>query len=133
MTDAAAAPAVRLEAIAQIAVRAKDVERAEGFYRDVLGMQHLFSAPPGLSFFRCGSVRLMISTPEDEAFDHPASLLYYRVADVRAAYETLMAKGVRFESEPHVVHRTDTQELWMAFFRDSEDNLLAIMAEVPTS
>ncbi len=128
-----AEPAVRLSSIGQIAVRATDVARAEAFYRDVLGMEHLFSAPPGLAFFRCGAVRLMLSAPEGPDLDHPGSLLYYRVDDVPAAHEALKAKGVRFEGEPHVVHRTDDHELWMAFFRDSEDNLLALMAEVPTA
>lgn len=124
-------PEVRLDTIGQIAVRVRDVERAEAFYRDVLGMEHLFSAPPGLSFFRCGDVRLMLSVPEDERFDHPASILYYRVADVPGTWEVLRDRGVRFDNEPHVVHRTETQELWMASFRDSEENVLALMAEVP--
>lgn len=131
--SAPAAPPIRLDAIGQIAIRARDVARAEAFYRDVLGMEHLFSAPPGLAFFRCGGVRLMLSAPEGVEFDHPASILYYRVDDVPAAHEALTARGVHFEDEPHVVHRTDTYELWMASFRDSEDNVLALMAEVPAS
>ena len=131
--SSSAAPPVHLDHIAQIAIRARDVARAEAFYRDVLGMEHLFSAPPGLAFFRCGDVRLMLSAAEEEAFDHPASILYYRVPDVAAAHEALKARGVRFEDEPHVVHRTEAYELWMTFFRDSEDNVLALMAEVSTS
>lgn len=127
----ATTPGVRLEAVGQIAIRVRDVARAEAFYRDVLGMEHLFSVPPGLAFFLCGDVRLMLSTAEDEAFDHPASIVYYRVRDVPQAHRALAARGVRFEDEPHVVHRTEEYELWMTFFRDSEDNVLALMAEVP--
>ncbi len=120
---------VELSRIGQIAIRALDVERATAFYRDVLGMRFLFDAP-GLSFFDCGGVRLMLSRAE-EGFDHPSSVLYFPVDDLADAHARLLARGVRFEGEPHVVHRTDTMELWMALFRDSEGNPLVLMSEVP--
>ncbi len=119
-----------LSEIGQVSINVHDLERATDFYRDLLGMHHLFSAPPKMAFFACGGVRLMLAVPEQEEFDHPASILYYRVHDMEAAYRTLVARGVRFEGEPHAVHRTDTHELRMAFFRDSEGNLLALMSEV---
>ena len=120
-----------LAEIGQIAVTVKDVDRAVAFYRDTLGMTLLFQAPPGLAFFGCGSVRLMLSKPEKPEFDHPASIIYYRVADIGNAASELASKGVSFIHEPAVVHRTDTEELWMGFFKDSEDNTLALMSEVP--
>lgn len=119
-----------LTTIGQIAVTVKDVERATGFYRDVLGMRFLFAAP-GLSFFDCGGVRLMLSRAEDPEFDHPGSVLYFRVDDVPSAYELLKARGVAFVDEPHVVHRAADYDLWMCFFRDPAGNPLAIMAEKP--
>ncbi|MEE8447478.1 MAG: VOC family protein [Gemmatimonadota bacterium] len=119
-----------LSEIGQVSINVHDLDRATDFYREVLGMHHLFSAPPKMAFFACGGVRLMLAVPEREEFDHPASILYYRVHDMEAAYRTLAARGVRFEGEPHAVHRTDTHELWMASFRDSEGNLLALMSEV---
>lgn len=122
-----------LDRIRQIALTVRDLDRAIGFYRDTLGMRFLFRAPPGLGFFDCGGVRLMLSTPESPELDHPASLLYYGVDDIGAAHEALVARGVTFESEPHVVHRTDSMELWIGFFRDSEGNLLGIMSEVETT
>lgn len=118
-----------LDSIRQIAINVKDLDRAIAFYRDVLGMRLLFEAP-GLGFFDCGGVRLMLARPEKEEFDHPASILYYGVHDLSAARETLVERGVRFESEPHVVHRAADYDLWIGFFRDSEDNLLGIMKEV---
>lgn len=119
-----------LDSIRQIAVNVQDVERATAFYRDVLGMRFLFAAP-GLAFFDCGGVRLMLTRAERADLDHPASLLYYGVDDIAAARDTLVARGAVFEEEPRVVHRTDTYDLWIGALRDSENNLVAIMREVP--
>lgn len=119
-----------LSQIGQISMRAKDVARAVQFYRDTLGLRFLFEAPPQLAFFDCGGVRLMLSRPEDGAFDHPGSVLYYKVSDIQAARDALVARGVAFESEPHLIARMPDHDLWMGFFRDSEDNMLAVMSEV---
>jgi methylmalonyl-CoA/ethylmalonyl-CoA epimerase len=116
--------------IGQIAINVQDVERATSFYRDVLGLQHLFSAPPGLSFFRCGEVRLMLARPEGVGPTAPSSLLYYAVDDVATAHDALSAAGAEVVSAPHVVHRTPEIELWMALFRDGEGNMFAVMSEV---
>jgi methylmalonyl-CoA/ethylmalonyl-CoA epimerase len=117
-----------LSEIGQIAINVQDVERAAAFYRDVLGMRFLF-AFPGLAFFDCGGVRLMLSRAEDPKLDHKASILYYRVPDIEASHEGLAARGVRFEQGPHLVARMPDHELWLADFYDSEDNLLALMTE----
>ncbi len=117
-----------LSQIGQIAINVQDVERATAFYRDTLGMRFLF-AFPGLAFFDCGGVRLMLSRAEDPKLDHPASILYYRVADIEATHQALAARGVRFERGPHLVARMPDHELWLADFYDSEENLLALMAE----
>jgi len=117
-----------LSQVGQIAINVQDVERATAFYRDTLGMRFLF-AFPGLAFFDCGGVRLMLSRAEDPKLDHPASILYYRVADIEATHQALAARGVRFESGPHLVARMPDHELWLAEFNDSEENILALMAE----
>jgi methylmalonyl-CoA/ethylmalonyl-CoA epimerase len=119
-----------LSQIGQIAVTVKDLDRAIGFYRDVLGMKFLFRAPPALAFFAAGDVRLMLNVPENEEFDRPASIIYYKVRDVHEAHRILAERGVAFVGAPHVVHKTDAYELWMADFRDSEENLLVLMCEV---
>lgn len=118
-----------LNQIGQIAVNVKDVSRAVAFYRDVLGMKFLFEAP-GLGFFDCGGVRLMLGRAETDEFDHPTSILYYRVDDIESACAALRAKGVEIEQGPSVVHKTETQELRIAFFHDTEGNPLALMSEV---
>jgi methylmalonyl-CoA/ethylmalonyl-CoA epimerase len=120
-----------LAQIGQIAVNVQDVARATAFYRDTLGMRFLFAAGPALSFFDCGGLRLMLARAERADLDHKASILYYRVADIDAAHAALAARGVRFEQAPHLVARMPDHELWLADFYDSEDNLLALMAEKP--
>ncbi len=124
---------VRLEGVGQIAVNVRDLDRAVAFYRDTLGMPFLFRIP-GAAFFSCGATRLMLGTAEKPELDHPASILYYRVADIRAAFDALVAAGVRVEAEggePRLLAPMPDHDLWMAFLRDSEDNLFALMSEVP--
>jgi predicted enzyme related to lactoylglutathione lyase len=121
--------ATAISRIGQIAINAHDVDRATAFYRDVLGLPHLFRAGQ-LSFFDCGGVRLMIDKPEKPEFDHPGSILYFQVADIQGAHQRLKAGGARFEDEPHLIARMPNHDLWMTFFRDSEGNLLALMSEV---
>ncbi len=120
-----------LSRIGQIAVPVHDLDRAIAFYRDTLGMRFLFRAPPALAFFDCNGVRLLLDVPEDPAFDHPASVIYYSVPDIRAAHEALLTRGVPFMREPHLIANLGSVEVWMAFFRDPDDNVLALMSEVP--
>jgi len=115
--------------LGQVAIRVHDVERATKFYRDVLGLPHLFSAGK-LAFFNCGGVRLMLDTPEKPEFDHPSSVLYFTVPDINAAHRRMRDASVRFEDEPHLIAKMPDHDLWMTFFRDSEENLLALMSEV---
>ena len=120
-----------LAQIGQIAVPVADVERAIAFYRDVLGMRFLFKAPPGLGFFDCAGVRLMLDEPA-KAQAGRASVIYYKVPDLHAAFEALTARGAKFEAKPHLIARLPDHELWMAFLRDPDKNLLALMSEVPS-
>jgi methylmalonyl-CoA/ethylmalonyl-CoA epimerase len=122
-------PRLELTQIGQIAINVHDLQRAVGFYRDILGMQFLFQAPGGLAFFDVGGVRLMLGVAEKEEFNHPTSILYYKVDDINAAYETLKGRNVTFIDEPHLIAKLPDQELWMTFFRDSEENVLALMEE----
>jgi predicted enzyme related to lactoylglutathione lyase len=120
----------RLSAIRQISVNARDLPRATAFYRDCLGMRHLFDAPPQMSFFDCGGIRLLIGVPEKKEFDHPTSILYFNVDDIRAAHADLKGKGVVFRDEPHRAATLADREIWINFFDDSEGNVLALTSEV---
>lgn len=119
-----------LSQIGQIAINVKDSARATAFYRDKLGMKLLFAAGP-MSFFDCSGVRIMLSPPSDARFDHPSSLIYFKVPDIQAQYAAMKASGVQFEDEPHVVAPMPTYDLWMTHFNDTEGNLLVLMCEVP--
>lgn len=125
-----AATEIGISRLGQIAINAHDVERAAAFYQDVLGLKLLFKAGPGLAFFDCGGVRLMLTRPEKPEFDHPGSVLYFAVPDIQAAHAGMKGKGVQFEDEPHLIAKLPDHDLWMTFFRDSEGNLLALMSEV---
>jgi catechol 2,3-dioxygenase-like lactoylglutathione lyase family enzyme len=125
-----AALSIGISRLGQIAINVHDLDRATAFYRDTLGLPLLFTAG-GLAFFDCGGVRLMLSRPEKPEFDHPSSILYFAVPDIAAAHRQMLASGVRFEDKPHVIARMPAYDLWMTFFRDSEENFLALMSEVP--
>ena len=131
-TMSAEKSSLSLSRIGQIAIVVKDVERATAFYRDTLGMRFLF-AFPGLAFFDCDGVRIMLSRAEKKEFDHPSSILYFRVTDIQAAYQTLRDRNVSFDDEPHVIARMPDHDLWMCFFRDLDENVLGLMAEVSKS
>lgn len=128
--SASVAESVAPKAIGQIAVNVYDVPRAIAFYRDVLGLPMLFEVPPNMAFFRCGTVRLMLSIADSPQYDHPGSILYYKVDDIRATYQAMMAKGVAFSAEPHMIAKLPDHELWLADFKDTEGNSAALMAEV---
>jgi methylmalonyl-CoA/ethylmalonyl-CoA epimerase len=125
-----ASPSLSITRLGQIAINVHDVGRATAFYRDKLGLPFLF-ADGELAFFDCNGVRLMLSPPEKKECDHPSSVLYFAVPDIKAAHSQLLAASVHFEDEPHLLARMPDHDLWMTFFRDSEQNLLALMSEVP--
>ena len=118
-----------LSTIGQVAINARDITRATAFYRDTLGLRFLFSAGT-MSFFDCDGVRLMLGVASAPEYDHPSSILYFKVADITVTYATLSDRGVPFKGTPHLVARMPDHELWMAFFDDTEGNTLALMSEV---
>ena len=118
--------------LGQVAINVHDLDRATTFYRDVLGLPLLFTAG-GMAFFDCAGVRLMLARAEKPELDHPSSILYFAVPDITAAHRRLRDMGVRFEADPRLVAPMPTHDLWMGFFVDSEDNIMALMSEVPRS
>lgn len=118
-----------IQSIGQISINAKDIDRAVAFYTDALQLTPLFRAGH-LAFFDCAGVRLMVSVPTSSEFDHPGSILYFTVDDIHGSHLELAERGVLFVREPHLVAVMPDHELWMAFFRDTEGNTMALMAEV---
>lgn len=123
--------ALQLGQIGQIGITVTDLDRSVAFYRDALGLKFLFRAP-SLAFFDCAGIRLMLGLPEanGESF-HP--ILYFRVADIQKAAEELTRRGIVFETKPALVARMETQDLWLAAFRDPDRNVIELMSEVPRS
>jgi methylmalonyl-CoA/ethylmalonyl-CoA epimerase len=129
MTTSAASSGIAITQIGQIAINVHDTSRALEFYRDTLGLKLLFTAGR-LAFFDCGGVRLMLAPPERPEFDHAASILYFKVADIQSTHARLVQRNVKTEGEPHVVAKMPDHDLWLAEFRDSEGNIMALMAEM---
>ncbi len=119
---------LRLGALGQISRQVSDVPRAVEWYGTVLGLPHLYTFGD-LAFFDCGGVRLFLSKGDGSGGE--PSILYFRVPDINAAYDTLTARGVMFEGAPHMIFRHDSgTEEWMAFFPDPDGHLVAIMSQV---
>jgi catechol 2,3-dioxygenase-like lactoylglutathione lyase family enzyme len=113
--------------LAQISRTVRDIKESETWYGKTLGLPHLYTFG-SLAFFDCGGTRLYLHAQQKPA---PESILYLRVDDIRAAYDTLRARGVEFADAPHMIHRhADGTEEWMAHFNDPEGRPLAIMAQV---
>ena len=123
-----------LSAIGQIAFVVRDIEASTAFYKDKLGIPFLFSAPPKLAFFDLAGIRLMLAEPKNETENHKIgtnSVIYFKVDDIQSVFETIKGRGVEVAEEAHLVATMGTIELWMAFFRDIDQNLIGVMSEVP--
>ena len=126
----AATQNIGITSLGQISINVHDLERATAFYRDILALPLLF-AVPNLAFFDCGGVRLMLGRAETPELDHPSSILYFRVTEIKAAHQRLLEMGVQFLNAPRVIAPMPAYDLWMAAFRDSEGNTMQLMSEVP--
>lgn len=123
-----------IERIGQLAINVTNLKETIAFYRDVLQLPLLAEIdPPGLAFFQCGEVRLMLSVPTSPELRHPSSIIYFQVADLDASFAHLQAAGAKIEREPRLMGVLGSRETWMAFFRDPSENLLALMSERDTT
>jgi methylmalonyl-CoA/ethylmalonyl-CoA epimerase len=129
----AKAGGVKLSKIKQIAIPVHDVDAAKTFYRDALGLRHLFDAPPALSFFDCGGVQLMLAGPAAQGKDgdqqHP--VLFYDVSDIKKTHAKIKSSGAQSVEDPHVIARMNGREIWIASVSDGQGNLVSFMSDVP--
>lgn len=116
--------------IGQIAITVGDVAKATAFYRDVLGLEFLFSAGPNLAFLAAGSVRIMLSTPQGAGEVGKNSILFFKVNDIAAAHAAIVARGAKSENEPHLLVKMPDHDLWLSAVRDPEGNIIELMSEV---
>jgi DNA-binding CsgD family transcriptional regulator/catechol 2,3-dioxygenase-like lactoylglutathione lyase family enzyme len=129
LKEASMQSSIVLGALGQIARTVRDIKQSEAWYRDVLGLPHLYTFG-NLAFFDCSGTRLMLS--QEPAAASAESILYWRVADIAGAHAALKARGVEFVNAPHMIHKhADGAEEWLAAFRDIEGRPLALISKVP--
>ena len=117
--------------VSQIMIPVENFERGVEFYRDILGLPLMFTAPPNMAFFKCGSVRLLVGVNRGQDPASRGSAVYFQVDDLQGVYDSLESKGVRFRAPPHVIHRSGGMELLLADFQDPDGNQLALMGQQP--
>ena len=127
--------AVSLSRIKQIAIPVHSLDEAKAFYRDTLGLRHLFDAPPALSFFDCGGVQLMLAGPPAQGKDgdrqHP--VLFYDVSDIKKTHARIKSSGAKSLEEPHVITRMNGREIWISSVSDGQGNVVSLMSDVPAA
>ncbi len=119
----------KLSEIRQIAITVSDVGVALPFYRDVLGLTFLFSPSPTLAFLAAGGVRLMLTTPHGSGAVGQNSILYFKVTDIEAAHAAIVGRGAKNERGPQLLAKMPDHDLWGAFLRDPDGNLIGLMEE----
>lgn len=125
--------AVSLSRIKQIALPVNSIDEAKIFYRDTLGLRHLFDAPPGLSFFDCGGVQLMLAAPAAQGKDGPEqhAVLFYDVRDIKETHARIKSAGAKSLAEPRIIARMNGREIWVGELSDGQGNVVGLMSEVP--
>lgn len=118
-----------VSSIGQVAITVSDVDKAIGFYRDILGLQFLFSAGPQLAFLQAGEVRIMLSTPQGAGQVGANSTLYFRVPDIEKVHSAIIKRGAVNERAPQLAAKMPDHELWLSFVRDPDGNLVGLMEE----
>jgi methylmalonyl-CoA/ethylmalonyl-CoA epimerase len=124
---------VSLSKIKQIALPVREIETAKRFYRDTLGMRHLFDAPPALSFFDCGGVQLMLAGPEGQGKDGEKQhgVLFYDVSDIKSTHAKIESSGARTLEPPRVIARMNGREIWVSSVSDGQGNVVGLMSDIP--
>jgi methylmalonyl-CoA/ethylmalonyl-CoA epimerase len=119
---------ISLGPIGQIAFPVSDIDRAETFYGDALGLRKLYRFED-LTFYDCAGVRLLLEKVEGDV--KPQGVIYFRCADIALTVRELSDRGVAFDGKPHLIAKMDDHDLWMAFFKDPDGHTLALMQEAP--
>lgn len=124
---------VSLSRIKQIAIPVHSIDQAKAFYRDTLGMRHLFDAPPALSFFDCGGVQLMLAGPgaQGKDGDEQHAVLFYDVSDIKTTHARIKSSGAKSLAEPRIIARMNGREIWVSELSDGQGNVVGLMSDLP--
>jgi len=119
----------RISKIGQLAITVSDVQKALEFYRDILGLEFLFSPSENLAFLKCGETRLMLSTPQGAGEIGKNSIPYFSAENVEQVYEQAVRSGATMERAPQLAAKMPDHELWIGFLKDPDENLIGLMEE----
>lgn len=119
-----------LTGVVQIAIPAKDIERATAFYRDTFGLTMLMNGP-NMAFLDCGGIRVYLDANAESAGAGANPFVYFRVANIDRSHLSFKDSGVTIHQPPHIIASLPGHDVWLMWVRDSESNLLGIMEERP--
>jgi len=115
--------------LGQLAVTVENVKESLHFYKDVLGLDFLFSPSENLAFLQCGPTRIMLSTPQGAGEVGKNSIPYFKVSGIETFYNNAITQGAVKEREPQLAAQMPDHELWIGFLKDPDGNLVGIMEE----
>ena len=121
---------IKLNQLGQVSLTVDDIDVAEKFYSESLGLRKLYRFGD-LVFFDCAGVRLYIQKSTEQPFAPASSVLYFRTPDIALAARALAEKGVPSVDTPQLVAPMVDHDLWMVSFKDPAGNPLALMHEAP--
>lgn len=119
----------KITELGQLAITVENVKRSLEFYRDILGLDFIFSPSENLAFLRCGATRIMLATPQGAGEIGKNSIPYFKLSNIEEFYKTAVANGARQEREPQLAVQMPDHELWIGFLKDPDENLIGIMEE----
>jgi len=124
---------LKLGPIDQIGLTCTDLQEAQKFYCEILGLRLAGDVPNVMKFFDCAGVNIIMFKKDTLS---PGSCLYFRIPGepglIQNKMTLLKSHGVKVESEPHLIAKNwNAHDVWMAFFRDPFDNLLALKSDIP--
>jgi len=118
------------DATATLAV--KDIDRAQKFYQDVVGLTPLPAEEPGAMPFKTGASSILLYESDFAGTNRATAATWMLDDELDATVNTLKSKGVKFEHYdlPGVTRQGDvhlTGKSRAAWFKDPDGNIIALV------
>ncbi len=117
-----------IDKIGQIAITVSNIEKSMLFYRDTIGLKYLFH-DNNVALFDLNGIRLMLGKNESDQKKPFGMIIYFMVNEINSEFEKIKNKGVKTIREPHFTAKYNDKEIWLAFFKDMDENIFALMEE----